>query len=59
MGRYFTVRVRSRPVIGDKCAHLLASDGIHLSPAGYRLVLGKLPEWLQSRGDPDVSVPVE
>ncbi|KAF0306686.1 hypothetical protein FJT64_021867 [Amphibalanus amphitrite] len=47
VGRYFSVRVRSRRVVGDKCAQLFADDGIHLSSAGYRLVLSKLPRWLQ------------
>ena len=51
VGRYFTVRVRSRRVVGDKCKHLFASDGIHLSPTGCRLVLDKLPQWLRTGGD--------
>ncbi|KAF0293135.1 hypothetical protein FJT64_008963 [Amphibalanus amphitrite] len=56
VGRYFTVRVRSRRVVGDKCGRLFASDGIHLSPEGYRLVLDKLPQWLRPGGEAAVPV---
>ena len=47
VGRRFTVKVRSRRTVGDKCKSLFASDGIHLSPEGYAVVLRELPEWLR------------